>query len=1180
LPTQVGFLIWKQQGLIGVNAQAVVHFQSPSLQVESLSLHTRIGFRPTVFPVKIQDILKAYREHPDLIAFSDALQKGSGSRFQIKGALASAEAFLLAGIAQQANRNMVVVLNDKEDALYFLNDLQALMPRKEILFFPASYKRPYQIDEIDNANVLQRAEVLNQLNHTASGRQLIITFAEALSEQVVNKRSLVKNTLDVKKGEQCGMDFIVDVLEDYGFEETDFVWEPGQFAKRGGILDVFSFAHELPYRIEFFGEEVDSIRSFDPVDQMSKEDHAKVSLIPNIQKNLINEERVHFLDYLTDSTLLFVQNVDFIEADLDRQFGRAEKSWDELMGKSGGAALSRGPESLYTSGKAFLKSAERLNQVEFGTRFRYRKTEAVLEWECNPQPAFKKEFPLLAKHLHDNYLAGVQNFIFSDNPKQFQRLQDIFKEIDHEATFSGVEHAIHRGFLDRKLRICCYTDHEIFERYHRFHARAQAARSQALTLKELQDLVPGDYVTHITHGIGRFAGLHRIKVGPNEQEAIKVIYQDGDEIYVNVNSLYKISKYAGGDANPPKLSKLGSGDWARKKAKTKSRIKELAFDLIALYAQRKAQNGFACESDSYLQQELEASFMYEDTPDQVKATEDVKRDMESRIPMDRLVCGDVGFGKTEIAVRAAFKAAVNGKQVAMLVPTTILAIQHFHTFRDRLADFPVTVEFINRFKSAKEEKDILERLEAGKIDILIGTHRIVGKDVKFKDLGLLIIDEEQKFGVGVKEKLKLFKVNVDTLTLTATPIPRTLQFSLMGVRDLSVLATPPPNRQPVETVVTTFDQATLRDAVAYEMKRGGQVFFIHNRIADLDEMGSLVKKLVPDARVGLAHGQLAPAKMEQVMANFIEGEYDVLMCTTIVESGLDIPNANTIIINEAHNYGLSDLHQMRGRVGRSNRKAFCYLFAPHETLLSRDARKRLKAIAEFSDLGSGFHIALKDLDIRGAGDLLGAEQSGFINEVGYEMYQKILEEAIHELKEEQFPELFKEELAKQKEEHAFVDDCLVETDLNILIPESYLPVVSERLNFYNKIAGSRTEEEFRLIQRQLIDRFGPIPAEVLGLFDTVRIRQLGRPLGFEKVVLNQDLLRLYFPSDKTSSYYSSGLFPSVLSWVQANAKRASFKESPKYLSLQIKPVSGIKEAWAVLKEIQTHAQALMNIHGN
>ena len=727
---------------------------------------------------------------------------------------------------------------------------------------------------------------------------------------------------------------------------------------------------------------------------------------------------------------------------------------------------------------------------------------------------------------------------------------------------------MHRGFLDKRLKLALYTDHEIFERYHKYKSKAKTRRSQAITLKELRDLQPGDYVTHINHGIGKFSGLQKIRLGTHTQEAIKIIYAGGDEIYVNVNSLYKISKYVGKEADPPKLSKLGSPEWAKKKAKTKKRIKALAFDLIALYAKRKAQQGFPFNPDTYMESELEASFMYEDTPDQEKCNADVKKDMEAPTPMDRLICGDVGFGKTEIAVRAAFKAAVNGKQTAILVPTTILALQHFHTFQNRLADFGVTVDYVNRFKSSKQIKETLKATIEGKVDILIGTHRIVSKDVKFKDLGLLIIDEEQKFGVGVKEKLKTMKVNVDTLTLTATPIPRTLQFSLMGVRDLSILATPPPNRQPVETIVQSMSQASIRDALSYEMKRGGQAFFVHNRVADLEEIASSIKKLVPDARIAIAHGQLPPRKIEDIMSAFIEGAFDVLVCTTIVESGLDIPNANTIVINQAHNYGLSDLHQMRGRVGRSNRKAFCYLFAPHDSVLSRDARKRLKALEDFSDLGSGFHIAMKDLDIRGAGDMLGAEQSGFINEIGYEMYQKILEEAVRELKEEEFPEMFQGEQEEvKKAEKRFVEDTQVETDLNILIPESYLPSVSERLNFYNKIAGAEGEDEMRQIMRELIDRFGPIPKETLGLFDTVRIRRMGVGLGFEKVVLKGDTVRFYFPSDKASDYYASPLFPIILSWVQHNAKRAKFRESPKYLSMVVKGVEGLKGTFVLIREL-------------
>ncbi len=1118
--------------------------------------------------MKIQDILKYYREHRDVKPFAEEIGNSTAGRFQIRGMVGSQASLMISALVQNTHQSTLVVLNDKEDALYFLNDLQVLMPKKEILFFPASYKRPYQIEEIDNANVLQRAEVLNKLNQSRADRHLIVTFGEALSEQVINKRSLVQNTLDLKKGDDVGMEFVIDVLDEYGFVQEDFVVDPGTYSVRGGILDVFSFAHDLPFRIEFFGDDIDSIRTFDPVDQMSRDQFTKVSMIPNIQKNLLDVERIHFLEYLSDKTQVFIQGLDFVTADLDRHYTRAEKYYQELDARSGGAATSHPPETMYTDGKTLLEGLDKVTTIEFGQRFHYRKIDGTLEWEGSPQPTFRKEFTLLAKHLHGNKEAGVLNFVLSDNPKQHQRLHEIFEEIDHDAEFTGIESVLHRGFLDKRLKLALYTDHEIFERYHKYNSKAKTRRSQAITLKELRSLEPGDYVTHINHGIGKFAGLQKIRLGDHTQEAIKIIYAGGDEIYVNVNSLYKISKYVGKEADPPKLSKLGSPEWAKKKAKTKKRIKELAFDLIALYAKRKAQKGFPFDPDTYLESELEASFMYEDTPDQIKCNSDVKEDMELPTPMDRLVCGDVGFGKTEIAVRAAFKAAVNGKQTAVLVPTTILALQHYHTFHDRLAEFGVTVDYVNRFKSSKQIKETLQAVIDGKVDILIGTHRIVSKDVKFKDLGLLVIDEEQKFGVGVKEKLKMMKINVDTLTLTATPIPRTLQFSLMGVRDLSILATPPPNRQPVETIVLSMTPAAIRDAISYEMKRGGQAFFVHNRVADLEEIASSIKKLVPDARIAIAHGQLPARKIEDIMSAFIEGAFDVLVCTTIVESGLDIPNANTIVINQAHNYGLSDLHQMRGRVGRSNRKAFCYLFAPHDSVLSRDARKRLKALEEFSDLGSGFHIAMKDLDIRGAGDMLGAEQSGFINEIGYEMYQKILEEAVSELKEEEFPEMYKADQDRvKKAEKLFVDDTQVETDLNILIPESYLPSVTERLKFYNKIAAAEGEEDMRQIMREMIDRFGPIPKETLGLFDTVRIRRMGVGLGFEKVVLKGKTVRFYFPSDKTSAYYASPLFPIILSWVQHNSKRAQFKESPKYLSMVVKGVEGLKGTFVLIREL-------------
>lgn len=1115
--------------------------------------------------LKGTDILRIYQDHPEVAAFAHQLKEGEQAKFRMTGLVGSQPAFLLAAIFRHTQRNTFIILNDKEEALYFLNDLQSLMPQKEILFFPASYKRPYQIEEIDNANVLQRAEVMNQLNHTSSGRQLIVTFAEALSEKILNKRSLVKNTLDLKKGETVGMDFVVEVLEEYGFERHDFVFEPGQFSVRGGILDVFSFAHDLPYRVEFFGDEIESLREFDPVNQLSNEAVNRVSLIPNIQKHLIEEEKVSFLEYISTKGLVFVQNVEFVHADLDKQFQRASKYYFDLMERSGNAAMSSDPGTLYLDGDEFKKQLLAHSFVEFGKKSAYRNHQATLEWEGTPQPAFKKEFTLLADHFKQNKEAAVRNLLFSENEKQIVRLHEILAELECVEGFEGVQNDLHAGFLDKKLRIACYTDHEIFERYHKYKSRSHTSRSQALTLKSLKELQPGDYVTHINHGIGKFAGLHRIKTGSHEKEAVKIFFRGGDEIFVNVNSLYKISKYTGKDSEAPRLSKLGSGEWAKKKAKTKARIKALAFDLISLYAKRKSQKGFSFSEDSYLQQELEASFIYVATPDQEKATEAVKKDMESPTPMDRLICGDVGFGKTEIAVRAAFKAATDSKQVAILVPTTILALQHYHTFADRLKDLPVTVDFVNRFRTSKEIRETLKKVENGQVDILIGTHRLASKDVKFKDLGLLVIDEEQKFGVGVKDKLKTMRVNVDTLTLTATPIPRTLQFSLMGVRDMSILATPPVNRQPVDTAVISMDQEVMRDAIAYELKRGGQVFFIHNRINELDEIASIIKRLVPDARIAIAHGQLKGDKMERIMADFIEGEYDVLCCTTIVESGLDIPNANTIIINQAHFYGLSDLHQMRGRVGRSNRKAFCYLIAPPEQVLSRDAKKRLKALEEFSDLGAGFHIALRDLDIRGAGDMLGAEQSGFISEIGYDLYHKILDEAVLELKEEQFPELFEEEIKARKKD--LVSDCTVDTDQVVLIPQHYIPGTTERMTFYNRIASADTEVDLRVISQEMLDRFGMLPEEVLGLFDTVRIRRLGRHLGFEKAVLKNGILRLYFPGNKESEYFSSGVFPSILSFAQHNPGKATLKESPKYLSLVINGIGGVKEIYFMLREI-------------
>ena len=1116
---------------------------------------------------KIDQILKTYRTQEAFSAFAGKLKvEGKGNYF-IKGTAGSQRVFLTAALHRETEKNIVVILNDREEALYFQNDLQVLLPRKDILFFPASYKRPYQLEEVDNANVLQRAEVLNELNHIRTGRQVIITFAEALNEKVVNKRSLVKNTLELKEGEDCGMEFIVEVLDTYGFECEEFVYEPGQYAVRGGIIDIYSFAHELPFRVEFFGDDIDSIRIFDPVSQISQSNLKRVSLIPNIQRHLETEEKVSFLDYISDTSILLTQNIDFIQADLKRLYDKASQYYEKLVAESGGGATSKAPADLYYAPEAFMDNLREFAVVECGSQ-PYLDHSQTLEWKGSGQPAFHKEFNLLLKHFQELQDAGINTYVFSESEKQLLRLKEILEEINqesHEALFEGVVGEIHEGYRDDQLKLACYSDHQIFDRYHRYKSKAHEKRSQALTLKELRELKPGDFVTHVHHGIGKFAGLHTIKVGEHIQDVVKILYQGGDAIYVNVNALHKVSKYSGKDGTEPRMHKLGSPSWSKAKSKAKSRIKELAFDLVSLYAKRKAQAGFAFTPDNYMQQELEASFIYEDTPDQLKTTEEVKVDMEKPFPMDRLVCGDVGFGKTEIAIRAAFKAAIDGKQTAVLVPTTILAVQHYKTFKNRLKEMPVEVDYINRFKSAKEIKETLKRVEKGEVDILIGTHRIVSKDVKFKDLGLMIVDEEQRFGVNVKDKLKTMRSTVDTLTLTATPIPRTLQFSLAGIRDLSVITTPPPNRQPIETLVTGFDSTTIRDAITYELKRGGQVFFIHPRVKDIEEVASSIKKLVPDARICIGHGQMPGQKLEKVMSDFIEGTFDILIATTIIESGLDIPNANTIIINQANKYGLGDLHQMRGRVGRSNRKAFCYLLAPPDISLTPDARKRLKAMEEFSDLGSGFHIALRDLDIRGAGDLLGPEQSGFVAEIGYDMYHKILDEAVKELKEEHFADLFEEEIKERKK--IIVEDCQVDLELDIRIPAQYLPNIAERLKFYRRIAGAQSDKDLIEIQREMVDRFGMLPESVLNLFDATRIREQAKRIGVERVVLKGGILRLYLVNDKESAFYDSPAFMKVIEYVQLYTAKVKLKESPKYLSLAYNGVEDMKDVIRLLSEL-------------
>ncbi|MFK7973239.1 MAG: transcription-repair coupling factor [Bacteroidia bacterium] len=1133
----------------------------------------------------IQEIQQAYQHHPAIFAMANEVRKSKGEKYYIDGLAGSQIAVITAALIALIDRPVVIVMNDKEEALYFQADLEQMIEKDRILLFPASYKRPYQPEEIDNANVLRRAEVLNRINHTSGKKPIVITFAEALTEKVVNQRSLVQATQDIAVGHQLDLDFMIEVLENYGYEREDFVYEPGQFAVRGGILDVFSFAHELPYRLDLFGDEVEKIREFDPVSQLTEREVKTISLIPNIQKTLLTEEKVSFLDYIPEDSVVFIKSVEFVRADLDRMYDKAIKTYEGIQEKSGGAATSRSPEELYVNGDLLVSELRLLSAVEFGRkRFlgkavpvrkdfteleeEQRFNQGILYWKGSGQPSFKKEFKLLAEHFSQQSELGYSVCVLSSNEKQLKRLKEIFEEIAEDVHFQGVKAELHEGFQDPILHIDIYTDHQIFQRYHAYKSTTAKQRSQAITLKELQSLNPRDYVTHVSHGIGQFAGLHTIKVGEQIKEVAKIIYQGGDAIFVDVNQLHKIAKYTGKDGDAPKLSKIGGTAWTRAKAKTKKRIKELAFDLVDLYAKRKAMKRTPFAPDGYMQTELEASFMYEDTPDQVKTTEDVKGDMEREFPMDRLVCGDVGFGKTEIAIRAAFKAAVNGKQTAILAPTTILTLQHYRTFRDRLAEFPVRVDYLNRFKSTKDSKETLAKLAAGEIDILIGTHRLVSKDVKFKNLGLMIIDEEQKFGVNVKDKLKAMKASVDSLTLTATPIPRTLQFSLLGIRDLSVIQTPPPNRQPVETVVVTgFNGEVVRDAVAYELKRGGQVYFIHPRVSDIEEIGSSIKQLVPDARIGFAHGQMTGAKLEKSMAAFIEHAYDVLVATKIVESGLDISNANTIIIHQAEKFGLSELHQMRGRVGRSNKKAFCYLLAPHEMVLSDDSRKRLKAMEEFSDLGSGFHIALRDLDIRGAGDLLGPEQSGFIAEIGYDVYHKILDEAVRELKSEHFGDLFEEEIRQQQA--VLVDDCHIDMEVDMRIPQSYLPNTAERLNFYRQIAEAMEEKERRDLMKRMIDRFGPMPPDVLHLFDATRIRSIAVKIGLEKVVLKANQLRLYFVSDKESVFYRSSRFQRLIEYITTYSARVQLKESDKYLSIRyMKPVKGIKDVLDLIEELR------------
>lgn len=1109
------------------------------------------------------DFLGIYRADGFIKTVAAGIKAPSPSTIRLKGLSGSLDAVVLAASFKLHPRDYVVVLQDREEAFYFMNDLQNLLER-EVLLFPMSYKRPYEFDETENANIRMRAEVLNKLANK-TGHEIVVTYPDALSEKVINKRSLASNTFTVRLGEKVDLAFLEDFLHTYDFEKTDFVYEAGQFAVRGGIIDIFSFAHEYPCRIELFGDEVDSIRTFEPGSQLSVSAQDSVSIIPNVQTKLIQEDRQSFLDFIAPDTRLWFKDFQLTGDLIEKGFQKAGASFEKIMKESGNTQVVSTPDQLFEPGYNFMQRSERFVRVEFGNRFSLHATE-TFSFESSGQPSFNKNFELLATNLTDLQLQGFGNFIAADMPRQLERLKGIFEELNPELRFQPLNFSLRQGFTDSLLKIACYTDHQIFERFHRYQTREKFTKSKALTLRELQTLQPGDFVTHIDYGIAKFAGLEKKVVNGHEQEAIRLVYRDDDLLYVSIHALHKISKYSGKDGAPPAISKLGTQEWENKKAKAKKRVKDIAKELIELYAKRKTAPGFAYAPDGFLQAELESSFMYEDTPDQARATEDVKQDMQAPHPMDRLVCGDVGFGKTEVAIRAAFKVTTEGRQVAVLVPTTILAMQHYRTFKERLSNFPVRIEYVSRFKTTHDIKKILEEVKKGEINILIGTHRIVSKDVDFKNLGLLVVDEEQKFGVKVKDRLKELKVNVDVLTLTATPIPRTLHFSLMGARDLSIIATPPPNRQPVTTELHTFDHAIIRDAISYELKRGGQVFFVHNRVSDIESIANSIYKLVPDARIGIAHGQMEGDRLEKVMVKFIDGEYEVLVSTNIIESGLDIPNANTIIINQAHMFGLSDLHQMRGRVGRSNKKAFCYLLTPPASLLTSDSRKRLAALEEFSDLGDGFKVAMRDLDIRGAGNLLGAEQSGFINDLGFDTYHKILDDAIQELKETDFKDLFAAELAEKAK--LIVQDCVIETDLEILIPDTYINNTSERLQLYSRLDNIKDEKQLERFTGEVKDRFGPIPPSVQELVNSVRLRWYGERLGFEKLSLKNDRLRAYFITNN-DQYFNSDTFGQILNFVKGHSRQCKIRESAGKAMLVIENITSVDAAIEVLHHM-TH----------
>ena len=1160
--------------------------------------------------MNIQELEKLYAQLPQVSALAKELGKSSVRTVFLDGLLGSSAPMLFGSLALKCKTRLLFILQDAEEAGYFYHDLTQLMGTQDVLFFPSSYRRAIKYAQRDSANEILRTEVLARLS-ALNSQLYIVTYPEALAEMVVSKKTLDTRTLTLEKDQTISVSDIAKTLHEFGFREVDYVYEPGQFALRGSILDVYSYSCEFPYRVDFFGDDIDSIRTFEVEDQLSKEQRDRVEIVPELA---MAEDKVSFMSFVPEDVVLVTKDYFYVRDAIDRVYEEGFSSQARMEQLEQATEMEQKEieqqmrkESQLITGTQFMSDAQNFRRIEFGHRPSTLSSQfSTLNFHITVQPLFHKNFDLLTKSFEDYLLQGYQIFVLADSQKQNERLKDIFAEKAKDIVFTPVEKTLHEGFADDDLRICVFTDHQIFDRFHKYNLKSDKARSgkMALTLKEIQQFEIGDFVVHVDHGVGKFGGLVRmpVKNAAGEdvyQEMIKILYQHGDSIYVSIHSLYKVSKYRSQDGGEgPRLSTLGTGQWEKLKERTKKHIKDIARDLIKLYAKRRREKGFAFSHDSYLQHELEASFLYEDTPDQLKATQDVKADMEMAKPMDRLVCGDVGFGKTEVAVRAAFKAATDGKQVAVLVPTTVLAYQHFRTFSSRMKDMPVRVDYLTRARTTKQTTELLKDLAEGKIDIIIGTHKLIGKTVKFKDLGLLIIDEEQKFGVSTKEKLRQMKSNVDTLTMSATPIPRTLQFSLVGARDLSVIQTPPPNRYPIQTEIHTFGAEIIADAINFEMSRNGQVYFVNNRISDLTHIAEMIHKYIPDARIAIGHGQMKPEELEKIVLDFSNYDYDVLLSTTIVENGIDIPNANTIIINGAHNFGLSDLHQMRGRVGRGNRKAFCYLLAPPLAALPPESRRRLEALENFSDLGSGINIAMQDLDIRGAGNLLGSEQSGFISDLGYETYQKILNQAMTELRNESVEFLrpsgskpaelerttaedgsakgaavANSQLSTLSSQLSFVDDCALESDIEMYFPDQYVPSDSERMLLYRELdnlANSHhLENDLEAYRKRLVDRFGVIPKVAEELINVVPLRVLGKQMGIEKIMLKQQKMYLYFVSNPDSLYYQSEAFGSILNYVSKHPRQCNFREANGKRSVVIASVASVMESLTICRAIVT-----------